>query len=131
MLYVYEFEVFEDKEDGGYIAIPFDLKGGTDGDTKQECLEMAADWLKATAEHYLMHNLNMPAPTIDNHPVYGGKIYSIALDTDLGSIARLSKAQAARELGVSPGRITQLINAGMLETFVYKGKEYVLSLIHI
>ncbi|WP_455022091.1 type II toxin-antitoxin system HicB family antitoxin [Lancefieldella rimae] len=125
MLYVYEFEVFEDKEDGGYIAIPFDLKGGTDGDTRQECLEMAADWLKATAEHYLMHNLNMPAPTIDNHPVYGGKIYSIVLDTDLGSIARLSKAQAARELGVSPGRITQLINAGMLETFVYKGKEYV------
>ena len=43
MLYVYEFEVFEDKEDGGYIAIPFDLKGGTDGDTRQECLEMAAD----------------------------------------------------------------------------------------
>ena len=41
MLYLYEIEIF--KDDDYYIAVPFDFARATEGCSKQECLEMAAD----------------------------------------------------------------------------------------
>ena len=41
MLYLYEVEIFKDGD--FYIAVPFDFEGATEGFSKQECLEMAAD----------------------------------------------------------------------------------------
>ena len=123
MLYLYEIEIF--KDDDCYIAVPFDFEGATEGFSKQECLEMAADLLTSEIQHRLMHRDNLPEPTIDNNPQYEGKIYSLAIDTGIDAIPRMLKAEAARELGISQGRVSQLIKAGKLETFLYQGKEYV------
>lgn len=35
LFYMYEFEVFED--DGWFLAVPFDMLGGTQGETFDEC----------------------------------------------------------------------------------------------
>lgn len=123
MLYLYEIEIF--KDDDCYIAVPFDFEGATEGFSKQECLEMAADLLTSEIQHRLMHGKELTEPTVDNEPQYGGKIYSFVIDTSLSSIPRMLKAEAARELGISQGRVSQLIRAGKLETFLYQGKEYV------
>lgn len=123
MLYLYEIEIF--KDDDYYIAVPFDFEGATEGFSKQECLEMAADLLTSEIQHRLMHGKELTEPTVDNEPQYGGKIYSFVIDTSLSSIPRMLKAEAARELGISQGRVSQLIRAGKLETFLYQGKEYV------
>lgn len=45
MFHLYEFEVFMDE--GWYLALPYDLEGGTQGKTFEEACEMAADWLRA------------------------------------------------------------------------------------
>ena len=74
MLYLYEIEIF--KDDDYYIAVPFDFEGATEGFSKQECLEMAADLLTSEIQHRLMHRDNLPEPTIDNSPQYDGKIFS-------------------------------------------------------
>ena len=123
MLYLYEIEIF--KDDDYYIAVPFDFEGATEGFSKQECLEMAADLLTSEIQHRLMHRDNLPEPTIDNSPQYKGKIYSLAIDTGIGAIPRMLKSEAARALGISQGRVTQLVKSGKLETFSYQGREYV------
>lgn len=123
MQYLYEVEIFKDGD--FYIAVPFDFNGATEGFSKLECLEMAADLLTSEIQHRLMHRDNLPEPTIDNIPQYEGKIYSLAIDTGIDAIPRMLKAEAARELGISQGRVSQLIKAGKLETFLYQGKEYV------
>lgn len=123
MLYLYEIEIF--KDDDCYIAVPFDFEGATEGFSKQECLEMAADLLTSEIQHRLMHRDNLPEPTIDNSPQYEGKIYSLAIDTGIGAIPRMLKSEAARTLGISQGRVTQLVKSGKLETFSYQGREYV------
>lgn len=123
MLYLYEIEIF--KDDDYYIAVPFDFEGATEGFSKQECLEMAADLLTSEIQHRLMHRDNLPEPTIDNRPQYEGKIYSLAIDTGIGAIPRMLKSEAARALGISQGRVTQLVKSGKLETFSYQGREYV------
>lgn len=123
MLYLYEIEVF--KDDDYYIAVPFDFEGATEGFSKQECLEMAADLLTSEIQHRLMHRDNLPEPTIDNSPQYEGEIYSLAIETGIGSIPRMLKSEAARTLGISQGRVTQLVKSGKLETFSYQGREYV------
>lgn len=120
---LYEVEIFKDGD--FYIAVPFDFNGATEGFSKLECLEMAADLLTSEIQHRLMHRDNLPEPTIDNIPQYEGKIYSLAIDTGIDAIPRMLKAEAARELGISQGRVSQLIKAGKLETFLYQGKEYV------
>ena len=123
MLYLYEIEIF--KDDDYYIAVPFDFEGATEGFSKQECLEMAADLLTSEIQHRLMHRDNLPEPTIDNSPQYDGKIYSLAIDTGISAIPRMLKSEAARTLGISQGRVTQLVKSGKLETFSYQGREYV------
>lgn len=123
MLYLYEVEIFKDGD--FYIAVPFDFEGATEGFSKQECLEMAADLLTSEIQHRLMHRDNLPEPTIDNSPQYEGKIYSLAIDTGIGAIPRMLKSEAARTLGISQGRVTQLVKSGKLETFSYQGREYV------
>ena len=123
MLYLYEIEIF--KDDDYYIAVPFDFEGATEGFSKQECLEMAADLLTSEIQHRLMHRDNLPEPTIDNSPQYEGKIYLLAIDTGIGAIPRMLKSEAARTLGISQGRVTQLVKSGKLETFSYQGREYV------
>ena len=123
MLYLYEIEIF--KDDDYYIAVPFDFEGATEGFSKQECLEMAADLLTSEIQHRLMHRDNLPEPTIDNSPQYEGKIYSLAIGTGIGAIPRMLKSEAARTLGISQGRVTQLVKSGKLETFSYQGREYV------
>ena len=114
MLYLYEVEIFKDGD--FYIAVPFDFGGATEGFSKMECLEMASDLLTTEIQDQLMHGEELTEPTIDNEPQYGGKIYSFVIDTSLNSIPRMLKAEAARELGISQGRVSQLIRAGKLET---------------
>lgn len=123
MLYLYEVEIFKDGD--FYIAVPFDFGGATEGFSKMECLEMTSDLLTTEIQDQLMHGKELTEPTIDNEPQYGGKVYSFVIDTSLSSIPRMLKAEAARELGISQGRVSQLIRAGKLETFLYQGKEYV------
>ena len=112
MKHVYEFEVFLDE--GRYSVLPFELEcGGTSGATFREACEMAVDWLKTVVEHHAMHDIPFPEPT------YGGRIITVAIDAGLETIPRMTAAEAARALGVSPSRVSHMIRDGLLESFKY------------
>ena len=80
---------------------------------------MAVDWLKTVVEHHAMHDIPFPEPTFDNEPRYGGRIITVAIDAGLETIPRMTAAEAARALGVSPSRVSHMIRDGLLESFKY------------
>lgn len=115
MLHVYEFEVFEDE--GFLLAFPYDMNGGTQGKDFSEACYMAADWLQTEMEHRAMHDIAFPEATFGNEPKHGGKTVIVAVNAGKDTIRRMSAADAARKLGVSAGRVTQMIAANQLEAF--------------
>ena len=115
MTYIYEFEVFEDE--GFLLAFPFDFEGGTQGLNLEDLADSAIDWLKLEIEHCAMHGITLPKPTFGNEPRYGGRIMLVAVDAGIHTVPRMSAAEAARTLGVSPSRVSHLIRDGLLEAF--------------
>lgn len=123
MLHVYEFEVY--KGEKYLIAEPFDMLGGTQGIDMVEVAEMAADWLQTEMEHRAIHELPFPKATFGNKLRYGGERLIVAVQASKETVPRMTAAAAARELGVTAGRVSQMIKAGLLETFEFEGRTWV------
>lgn len=117
MVYIWEFEFFE--EDGGFCAIPcgdFGY-GATCGDDLEEAVEYAADFLKMAVEDHLIHGKALPAIDFGHEPEHGGRIIAVAVECGLDDVPAMTAAEAARELGVSTARVAQLVRAGLLESW--------------
>lgn len=115
MVHVYEFEIY--KGEKYLLASPFDFVGCTQGIDMRDIADSAADWLKLEIEHCAMHNIPLPEPTFDNEPRHGGRNMWVAVDAGLHTVPRMTAAEAARALGVSPSRVSHMIHDGLLESF--------------
>lgn len=117
MVYVCEFE-FWTSPDGNVIAEPLSLdREGTFGDDLDDAVESAADWLSMFLDDYLMKGKEPPRMSFGHGPRHGGKVIAVAVSRTLGDIPAMTAADAARELGVTRGRVTQLCNEGKLESW--------------
>ena len=123
MLSVYEFEVFE--HGGVYLALPYDMTGGTQGDDFKDACESAADWLQLELEHRAMRGIAFPDSTFDNEPRHGGRNVVVAVNAGTDTVPKVLPSEAARMLGVSPGRVTQMMDSGQLEWLEEAGKKWV------
>jgi hypothetical protein len=110
MMCIREFEIVPDE--GGFIAIPFGMEGATEGDTLEETVGMAADWLQMQALDALLHGYGLPGAGMGNSPREGEAIVAIAVRLDIQDTPAMTAAQTARELGVSTARIAQMCAAG-------------------
>lgn len=115
MLHVYEFELFKDGD--MYLAFPYDMAGGTQGETIEEVCRMAADWLQTEMEYRDMDGEDFPEATFGNKPKHGGQTLIVAVNAGKDTVEKVSASDAARMLGVTPGRVTQMIAAGYLHAF--------------
>ena len=116
MVYVWEFEFFD--SDGMVDAVPCgSLGGGTFGSDLNDAVESAADFLACMVDDHLMGGVDLPAPDFGHQPQHGGKIIAVAVSRELGDIPAVTAADAARMLGVSSARVSQLINAGLLDSW--------------
>lgn len=123
MLHVYEFEVIAD--DGMLLAFPYDMDGGTQGADFKEVCENAADWLQLEMEHRAMHGEPFPESTFDNEPRHGGRNVVVAVNAGIETVPKVLPSEAARMLGVTPGRITQMVDAGQLEAIEDAGRKWI------
>lgn len=116
MIYVWEFEFFEYKDHiDAFPCSP--MEGATFGDDLEDAVESAADWLCCMVDDALMNNKELPPMDFGHEPEHGGKIIAVAVSRELSDIPAMTAADAARELGVTPARISQLIDAGMLDSW--------------
>ena len=120
---VYEFEVFTDE--GFYVAIPYDLEGATQGESFEDVCLMVADWLKLTIEEYEIQGLELPTPTFGNTPRHGGTNMVFGVSAGLETIEKVTATEAALMLGVTQGRVSQMIKAAQLEGWQQGRNTYV------
>ena len=115
MFVLAEFELFEDED--MVLALPFELEGGTEGYDFQDAAAMAADWLRAEAEHWLMSGTEPPKLGLSHASRHGGQVVIIGVSVSLEAIDTVTASEAAELLGVSRPRVTQMIKAGRLEGY--------------
>lgn len=115
-VYVCEFEFYDSN---GYVdAVPLTFDGeGTFGDDLEDAVESAADWLACVVDDHLMSGEPMPPMSFGHEPEHGGRVIAVAVSRELGDIPAMTAADAARELGVSTARVSQLISAGLLDSW--------------
>lgn len=116
MSYVYEAN-FERDEDGFSVTFPQFPEGVSFGKDIVEAASNAAECLQLLIVGYLDEGKSLPSPEFSDPPQT-----ILCVDVDEKDIA-LSKCmtvtQAAEELGVSRGRVSQLLSSGGLESFMY------------
>lgn len=124
MVYVYEFEIYQGEK--FLLADPYDMPGGTQGVDFKEICEMAADWLLMVMQDCVMHDLPIPEATFGNKPRHkDGQNIVVAVQVEKETIPRYTLAEAARRLGVTRGRVSQMVDAYLLETFELDGRTWV------
>lgn len=118
MRFTYE-GVFISRKDGGFDAEFPDIAGcSTFGDDLDDAIESAADVLESFLALALSEGVELPHPTL-HHPLPLEKkgfcvLVSVEVDPDSAVPVRTT-AEAAEMLGVSTGRIRQMIRTGILE----------------
>lgn len=114
-------------EEGYSVEVP-DLPGCfTYGDTYEDAVYMAADAMKTYMASLLTDGEQPPRYTRHDCPD-GSESVNVFFETDQDYVIdgeTVSAAQAARDLGVSKGRITQMLNAGLLEGYREGRRTYI------
>lgn len=121
--YIYRV-ILTPEEDGiGYSAEVPDLPGCyTFGDTGEEAIIMAADAAKTYVASLLKHGDPVPKPTITDAAmlVYFEVDESYVVDGEV-----VSAAEASRMLGVSAGRVTHMLDSGVLNGYRKGRRTYI------
>lgn len=125
MLYICEFEFYEDEEGTVIAECLNEWSGCTFGDDLQDAVECAADWLAGMVDDALMNGKELPAASMGHKPVNGGRVIAVAVARELSDIKAVTAADAARMLGLSRARVTQLAKAGLLDSWVDGSKRMV------
>lgn len=117
MVFVWEFEFYE--SEGCVVAVPCgDLGyGATFGDDLEGAVESAADFLSCVVDDHLVNGAELPPMEFGHEPENGGRVIALAVSRSLSDVPAMTAADAARELGVSSARVSQLIRAGLLESW--------------
>lgn len=113
--YTYEFEYVSEK--GSVLALPFDFLGGTFGSDYADAALSASDWLRETVLDYLLHEKRLPDASFNNNPKRGGTLGIVTVSVSLDSLKTVSANEAAKLLGVSKARVSQLVSEGLLEAY--------------
>ena len=117
--YLYQ-AIMSPDEEGGYVVAFPDLPGCvSEGDTFTEAVTQAADAAQTYVASLLAHGDSVPRPTKVDCPEGAESvlIFFEATPDYLVTGEVVSAAEAARRLGLSPGRITHMLDAGILEGY--------------
>lgn len=112
--------ILHPEDEGGYSVEVPDIPGCfTCGDSYMDAASMAADAAKTLIASMLLNGEDIPGAKRHNVPD-GCESVVVCFEADPSWIVQgevVSAAQAARELGVSPGRVTHLFDSGQLEGY--------------
>lgn len=117
--YIYQALLAQDEE-GGYDVTAPALPGlATWGATYEEAAVQAADAMRTYVASLVKHGDPVPEPRADA-PRPGELALMVYFETDADYIVEgevISAAEASRRLGVSAGRVTHMLDAGILKGY--------------
>lgn len=113
MQYTYEFEMWRGEKQ--WLIEPFGLLGITQGEDVADACESAADLLREIICDYLMKGEKPPSPSFENDLLHDGVRVIVSVDASLNDVDKVSASKAAEILGVSRGRITAMVQSGLLD----------------
>lgn len=122
MTYTYEGEIKE--QEGGWLvtfpAFPGCFGGG---DTVGEACENAAEALRLFIAESLDNGERLPRAEFSTPPQ---AVFVVEVtDEYIAETKCMTVSQAAQELGVSPGRVSQMLTSGQLEPYQHGGRRMV------
>jgi excisionase family DNA binding protein len=119
--FIYEVELTRDDEDisAWNVTVP-DLEGCfTFGHSFDEAIEMAVDALKTYVGALIRDGSSIPKATFGHKAPVGGRVVAVSFETDASYILdAVEPCIAAEMLGVSRGRVSQLIRSGQLRSYM-------------
>lgn len=117
--YIYEVIIRPDEGGRGFCVTVPDLDGClSEGDTLEEAIFASADALETCVGGLLFDGETIPAPTFGHRAPKGGKVVVIAFEATADSVSDVvSPSEAADMLGVTRGRVSQMIRDGVLESY--------------
>ncbi len=125
--YLYQV-VMTPEEEGGYSVDVPDLPGCYScGDDFNDAAMMAADAAKTYVASLLAHGEEVPPATRRETPSGSNSIY-VFFEADPSWVVTgevISAAEAARQLGVTSGRVSQMISKGVLDGYRDGRRTYV------
>lgn len=124
VLYTYGADLIE--EDDGYsVVVPAFPGTAASGDTLKDACENAAGCLQLVIAEYVAGKRTLPEASFDAKP----DIVLCVEVTDrlIEESDYMTVTEAADELGVSPGRVSQLITKGQLDSFQRPGGQRMVS----
>ena len=107
------------------VVFPVGIEGATEGYDFSDAVRMAADWLREAAIDFLVRGEEWPELPLGTEPSRGGRMVTVAVDASLDQVPSVTAAEAARMLGVSTARVSQLCKAGLLESWKVGGTRMV------
>lgn len=118
--------VLTPEEGGGYSVEVPDLPGCfTYGETVEDAAAMAADAAKTYVASLMEHGETVPSPTVRE---VEGAALMVFFEVDSSYIVSgetVSAAEASRMLGVSAGRVTHMLDSGILQGYRRGRRTYV------
>lgn len=121
MRYTYD-AVIEHDEDGWAVSFPQLPEAVTFGSTRDEAIARAAEVLELTLAERLEEGDEIPAPE------HVAEVVSVSVDVsgdDIRASRCMTMNEAAEELGVTPGRVSQLAKVGKLTAVTIGGRHMV------
>lgn len=112
---VCEFEFFEGE--GRILAFPFADICPTEGYDFKDAVYMASDLLRMYALDDLAKGREPFWGPLGNKPQNGGIVIAVSVCVDISEIPAVTAAEAARRLGVSTARVSQLCKEGLLDSW--------------
>ena len=81
MICIREFEIYE--SDGFFIAEPLDMEGGTFGESFEDAVKSASNWLRETVLDSMAHGRPLQGGRLNGTPSHGGRMVVVSVDCDL------------------------------------------------
>ena len=107
-----EFEIY--KGERYWIAIPLGMEGATQGLTREDAIESAAEWLREEVEFAAIYGRELPSPELGLPLQHDGERVVVSVSAGRETVEKVTAAEAARILGVSRPRITQMLKSAKL-----------------
>jgi len=127
----YVYEAALKKEDSGryYVCFPELDDAYTSGDDMNDAVKKAGEVLELTIAAYLDEGKRLPIPQFRGNE---GDLIRIGISVVINNEMRermksVTPSEAAKMLGVSKGRISQMLNAGILQSVPF-GNERLVTL---